>query len=74
MADGVTAGIDGVTGMATGVAVGAAVAAVVTAVVTVGVAVGVAVTPVSARAGLLVAAGDATAVGDVGDVATGTVM
>ncbi len=69
-----TAGIDGVTGIATGVAVGAAVAAGVTAAVAIGVAVaaGVAVVPVSAKAGLVVVVGElATAVGDGGEVGLG---
>jgi len=70
----VTAGIDGVTGIATGVAVGAAVAAGVTAavVVEVAVAAGVAVVPVSAKAGLVgVVEGLTTAVGDGGEVGPG---
>ncbi len=69
-----TAGIDGVTGIATGVAVGAAVAAGVAAAVAVGVAVaaGVAVVPVSAKAGLLMVVGElTTAVGDGSDVDSG---
>ncbi len=69
-----TAGIDGVTGIATGVAVGAAVAAGVTAAVAMGVAVaaGVAVLPVLAKAGLVGAVGElTTAVGDGSEVGPG---
>ena len=65
-----TAGIDGVTGIATGVAVGAAVAAGVTAAVAMGVAV--AAVPVLAKAGLVGAVGElTTAVGDGSDVDSG---